>query len=223
MSPRFPESFFTLRDAASFRETDLTGEAEPQKSLRLPDGYEPNYAYPLLVWMHDGGGAEHEIHRVLPAISDRNFVGLGVRGEKPRATGYDWHAGPTAARKRASRVAVAVRDLRRHYNLHTERVILAGRGTGADAAARTFFARPEWFGGLVALGPTGTFLPTAPADSVLEGKPVLIDAPPASGGSFVDRLSDLGMFVTRCAVPSDPLGMLRQINRWLLADVCGVA
>lgn len=61
----------------------------------VPDRYEPNYAYPLLVLMHDEGGDELQLIESMPAISGRNHVGLGLRGLDPvvregKVTGYSW-------------------------------------------------------------------------------------------------------------------------------------
>ena len=46
----------------------------------VPQRYEPNYAYPLLVLFHGRGGDEDQLIRALPSVSWRNYVGLGLRG-----------------------------------------------------------------------------------------------------------------------------------------------
>ena len=43
----------------------------------VPENYEPNYAYPLVVWLHDAGRSERDIVDVLPHISMRNYFGPG--------------------------------------------------------------------------------------------------------------------------------------------------
>lgn len=49
----------------------------------IPRQYEPNYAYPLLVLFHPRGGDEDQMVRAMPALSWRNYVGLGLRGPEP--------------------------------------------------------------------------------------------------------------------------------------------
>src|SRR3954454_7927776 len=61
----------------------------------IPRQYEPNYAYPLLVLFHPRGGDEDQLVRAMPALSWRNYVGLGLRGpeavvKRDGASGYGW-------------------------------------------------------------------------------------------------------------------------------------
>jgi len=49
-------------------------------SLFAPLHYEPNYAYPLLVWLHGPGEDEHQLRRIMPSISLRNYVAVAPRG-----------------------------------------------------------------------------------------------------------------------------------------------
>jgi len=63
----------------------------------IPRQYEPNYAYPLLVMFHARGGDEEQFVRAMPALSWRNYVGLGLRGPEPvtkrdRLAGFGWGA-----------------------------------------------------------------------------------------------------------------------------------
>ncbi|HEX3998338.1 MAG TPA: alpha/beta hydrolase-fold protein [Pirellulales bacterium] len=49
-------------------------------SLFAPLHYEPNYAYPLLVWLHGPGHDEQQLRRIMPSISLRNYVAVAPRG-----------------------------------------------------------------------------------------------------------------------------------------------
>jgi phospholipase/carboxylesterase len=67
----------------------------------VPQRYEPNYAYPLLVLLHARGGDEQQMVRSMPAMSWRNYVGLSLRGPEVvvrngRVAGHGW--GPSFAR-----------------------------------------------------------------------------------------------------------------------------
>lgn len=61
----------------------------------IPQRYEPNYAYPLVVLFHGRGGDEHQLLTAMPALSWRNYIGLGLRGPEPlmrkgREAGFGW-------------------------------------------------------------------------------------------------------------------------------------
>src|SRR5439155_24886409 len=45
----------------------------------LPIGYEPNYPYPLLVFLHGNGGNEEQVLRLAPRVSRRNYICIGLR------------------------------------------------------------------------------------------------------------------------------------------------
>ena len=67
----------------------------------IPQRYEPNYPYPLLVLFHARGGDEQQLLRSMPALSWRNYVGLSLQGpeqvvRKGRVAGFGW--GPSFAR-----------------------------------------------------------------------------------------------------------------------------
>lgn len=72
-----------------------TGGAPLVEAMFVPQRYEPNYAYPLLVLFHGRGGDEQQMVRSMPALSWRNYVGLGLRGpesvvKRDREIGFSW-------------------------------------------------------------------------------------------------------------------------------------
>jgi phospholipase/carboxylesterase len=78
-----------------------TGAGSLIEARFIPQRYEPNYAYPLLVLFHARGGDEQQMVRSMPALSWRNYVGLSLRGpesviKRGREEGYGW--GPAFAR-----------------------------------------------------------------------------------------------------------------------------
>jgi phospholipase/carboxylesterase len=82
----------------------------------IPQRYEPNYAYPLLVLFHARGGDEQHMVRSMPALSWRNYVGLSLRGpeevlKRGRPEGFGW--GPVFVRpdRAAPRQATPVSEV----------------------------------------------------------------------------------------------------------------
>lgn len=123
---------------------------------KLPDAYEPGYAYPLLVLFHGRGGNEEQVLRVCPKISSQNFVYLSIRGPQPLGRrpsgqkGFGWEH-PSADTMFGEYVRLAVELTRRTYHIHSERVYLVGVNEGCDAAYRAGFALAGKVAGVVAL------------------------------------------------------------------------
>jgi phospholipase/carboxylesterase len=168
MSDPFDDSPFSL-------DADHAGATHP---VYLPRHYEPNYAYPLLVLLHGRGGDERQLLRLVPKMSERNFVAIGLRGPRrtqPRrdgTVGYCWDQAArdarigegTATRHRPrmpqpneslepldARVGDAVHVASHRFSIHPERIYLVGYGEGATAALRLGLRVPERFAGIVAL------------------------------------------------------------------------
>src|SRR3954470_8405870 len=97
-----PRSSFMSSDRLNAPSFDLsTGAGSLVEARFIPQRYEPNYAYPLLVLFHARGGDEQQMVRSMPALSWRNYIGLSLRGpesvtKRGRPEGHGW--GPSFAR-----------------------------------------------------------------------------------------------------------------------------
>ena len=237
MSRRFSDALFTR--AALDGSNPVPSESPAREpgpfEIYRPEGYEPNYAYPLVIWFHDAGGNERELHAMMSDVTDRNALGLALRGERVlRSGGFDWLGGDRPRRRQ--RLLAAMRELRSEYHIHTERIVLAGQGSGAGAAARVFWEQPEWYGGL-ALFDVGW--KSFPIDLIkrqeidlikrqeLVGKPVLLDLPTASlgdGREIASQMRATGLDVTyeHGRAGAIQYKTCRALDRWILGAVCGV-
>src|SRR6516165_3491270 len=74
--PRLCEGFYTSEVQAP--------QGRPLRTF-LPAGYEPNYPYPLLVFLHGHGSSEEQILRLAPRLSRRNYICIALRGPQPLA------------------------------------------------------------------------------------------------------------------------------------------
>src|SRR5215469_7821615 len=73
----------TLRHAEGFYTSEVhTPDRLPVRTF-LPTGYEPKYAYPLLVFFHGHGGSEEQVLRLAPRLSRRNYICISLRGPEP--------------------------------------------------------------------------------------------------------------------------------------------
>lgn len=149
-------SWRTFRPAEGF----YTSEVQAPKPLPvrtfLPVGYEPKYAYPLLVFFHGKGGNEEQILRLAPRLSRRNYVSIGLRGPvtlgaRPDGQpGFSWGDG-TWDTLIEDYMLRAVEQTRRTYHIHSERIYLAGFSEGATLAYRLALTFPERLAGIISL------------------------------------------------------------------------
>ena len=201
-------------------------------AVYLPEHYEAGYAYPLIVWFHGDGASEAELAQVMPSISDRNYIGVALRGDLVSGTGHGWSVDGTPSPELLQDVRSVVTSLRREYHIHSERIYLAGVGSGATTAVRLMLNKPEWFGGVISF--SGEMpKPDAPLAQVedLKDKRILLAT---SMGSTTTRVGDVvaagrllysagmkvGTRVYQGAESSPTTNMLRDLNSWLMDDIC---
>ena len=58
-------------------------------NLFVPMHYEPNYSYPLIVWLHGDGRDQNEMLKYMPSVSTRNYVALAVGSGQQAEFGED--------------------------------------------------------------------------------------------------------------------------------------
>lgn len=200
-----------------------------------PIHYEPNYAYPLVVWLHNAGDDEKQIRRVMPHVSLRNYVAVGPRGVVTESSGYSYSwtsdlASPQAAWQSVQEsIAVA----RKRYNVNPDRIFLAGLHDGGTMALRLALTQPEQFAGAISIG--GPFPMNCGALSRLAAVrdlPLLVMRGMESAGYPESQVCDeLRLFHAarmhvhlRQYMCGDELmvPMLRDMDAWLMERVTGM-
>ena len=126
-----------------------------QRHCFAPIHYTKGYQYPLVVWLHNDHHNHRQIDEVMPHISLRNYVGVGVCGNRslePTGFRFGWHdsnAGVAAANEAVSNAITAASST---YSIHPERIILAGYQAGGTMALRLAMMNPDQFSAVVSLG-----------------------------------------------------------------------
>lgn len=144
--------------------SQLDDDGRMPVSLFLPQAYEPRYPYPLLVFLHGYGEKEMQWIDVVPSLSRRNYICIGLRGLQPVArrdgeTGYCWGRNRRCDSVLEDYVLTAIRETMRVCHIHSERIFLAGICEGASIAYQIGLSFPEKFAGMIALN---GFLPQGP-------------------------------------------------------------
>ena len=136
-----------------------------------PLHYEPNYHYPLFVWLHGPGEDERNLLSIMPEMSLRNYVAVAPRGLPtvvPQGGGtgkgivgkendlrYVW-ADPSSDGRcdpdsLHRRVMTAIEEAKHRYSVALNRVFIGGAGPGGTAAMRVALMSPESFAGVLSL------------------------------------------------------------------------
>jgi phospholipase/carboxylesterase len=218
--------------------------------LFSPMHYEPNYAYPLLVWLHGTGGDERQLMRIMPAVSMRNYVAVAPRGllveqptrlptfdlsisailQRPKEQ-YDWiqseyHHWSTIEQRLFDCVTVA----QERCNVAAHRVFLAGFGTGGTAALRLAMLYPERFAGAAAFGgeiPDGNRI--FPSWQMTQPLSIFLGVD-GSAPDHACRMMELFYTAGLAAevqeypdVKQLTSAMLQDLNRWMMQVVCHVS
>ncbi len=181
----------------------------------VPDHYEPNYAYPLIAWLHTEAPRRALWKRLMRQISERNYVGASIVLDDPEQD--------------EEQIFEAVARLRRRFHLHTERVYLLGFEDAGTRALRLAFKRPEWFGGVAAISARFPKIarPLARFEA-LRGRRVLLGLDERDSGALtadVQRTRRLlwsaGMQVTCCMSSGGDrhAALFREIDRWIMQGI----
>ncbi len=225
-------SWQTFRPEEGFYTSEVQAAGPLPIRTFAPVGYEPRYAYPLIVFLHGHGGNEEQILRLAPRVSRRNFVALGLRGpiclgpNRKGALEYSW-GDATDLPKNEDYLLEAIRQIRLHYHIHSERIYLAGFAEGATLAYRLGLTFPERLGGVIALN--GAMprenrpllrLPELRALNVFIGHGIANSVVPISLARQDERLLwSAGLDVQMKTYPTTHRmhkDMLRDMNRWII-------
>lgn len=207
-------------------------------SVFAPLHYEPDYSYPLLVWLHGSGQNENHLRYVMPRISMRNYVAVAPRGNIAKAeeeftanpNSFTWCQTEKYVRLTLERVLESIEHARQRFHIHSNRIFLAGSGSGGTMAVRVGMSMPEHFCGIASLGgslPTGN----TPFLRLLDARrlPLLLsvdrdnpDYPDSIVCANLRLLHTAGMTVTlRQYPPGDFLSdlMLSDVDRWMMETI----
>jgi len=191
----------------------------------IPEHYEENYPYPLLIWLDSNPGDAKKFARRMAGISRRNYIGLQLP-----IPAFESGRPPCPSRIR-DLLQQSLPELRRCWNIHTERIFVAGLDEAAQFAVQLFLSRPDWFAGAVAfsgrfdrrlsipfrhpeLRGKRIFLATAKDDdrALMSAQVATGRTLGAAGLNVVTRLYD-GETLSESPVLSD-------VNAWLIDGLC---
>src|SRR3972149_6561820 len=142
-------------DAAALRRDRVRDLEVAPYATFAPIHYEPGYAYPLVVWLHGPLGNERQLYDVMPLVSMRNYVAIAPRGTgdaHARRSSFAWLDTADGVEEAESRVIDCVSAAQRRFNIHEQRILVAGLGHGGTMALRVAWNNPGKFAGAATFG-----------------------------------------------------------------------
>jgi phospholipase/carboxylesterase len=148
--------FASKENSAESPLLDTTDSRERNSyKLFVPMHYERNYAYPLLVWLHNGEASERQLTKIMPHISLRNYVAIAPRGTASRyeADGsetiacWDQTSEGIESAREAVRESIQTAVSRCHVN--PRKIFVAGYADGGTMALRIALTLPGQFAGAI--------------------------------------------------------------------------
>jgi len=130
---------------------------DSSRTLFVPLHYEPNYAYPLIVWLHGPGRNERQLLEIMPLVSRRNYVAVAPRGPCLGKDGLGgeicgWSQSPEHIHEAEQRIFDGIEAARRRLHVAADRVFLAGFDSGGTMALRVALGHPWRFAGVLSIG-----------------------------------------------------------------------
>lgn len=145
------------RPAASLEAARYSADrGESPAAFFAPLHYEPNYAYPLVVWLHGPSDDESQLKRIMPLISMRNYVAVAPRAPRrqDRLAGkaaYTWSQTAADWALAEQRAFDAIEMACDRFNIAAKRVFVAGYDCGGTTAFRLAMDHPHRFAGVLSL------------------------------------------------------------------------
>ncbi len=178
-----------------------------------PMGYEPEYKYPLVIWLSLDDVSGVTLRDWFPDLSDRNYLGAEVQ----------LRVGSTDI-QHADRVAIAIREVVAFHGIHKGRVWLAGTGHAADAVLRMLPILSKLVNGGIAIAPTRQ---TLQDHSVTLGNSLYLAVEGSVEHVNAEVMTeDWERHAGRChltvweSIGTSRLAMCRDLNAWLMHQVC---
>ena len=122
--------------------------------LFFPQHFEARYAYPLLIWLHSPDSSEYELDELMPAVSLRNYVAVGLRGPRVSSQGprrFCWSLQDECLAISEELTLEAARLAVEDLGINAARVFIGGYGVGGSVAQWVALRYPQYFGGAISI------------------------------------------------------------------------
>jgi phospholipase/carboxylesterase len=142
----------TNQKASSVSEAPAHFSVTSNHQVFLPLHFEPNYAYPLIVWFHSAGDDSQQLLRVMPSISLRNYCAVAPLGPTGNVhSGFFWPQDAHNIENAQRLVADAIQQTCEKVKIAPDRIFFAGYGSGGTMAFRIALRMADQIAGVASI------------------------------------------------------------------------
>lgn len=205
------------------------------KRVYVPMYYEKNYQYPLVVWLHNDGFNENQVCQVMPHISDRNHLAVGVRAPQlmdDSGQRFAWSVDRESVTVASRQIDAVIAEMVSQFNIHKDRIVLAGYQSGGSMAMQIALRQAGKYAAVISMGGQMDWsLASGLQSGSLPGKPfsILWQRAMLDAGfdqqlilSDVQRVQSLGLpMELRQYQDDDEMSTvaLNDVNQWIMRHV----
>jgi predicted esterase len=144
-------------------------------TIKLPKDYNPDRKYPLLVFLHGSGQDEQNL--LNSERSAGNFIEVAPYARDM----YQCYASDSSQND----IIEAIEDVKQHFSVDKDKIIIGGFSMGGYGALRTFYEHPELYKGVAVFAGH----PNLANDWLGEGHPNFLD------DKFLKNFSNIPVFI----------------------------
>ncbi len=122
--------------------------------LFYPKHFESSYRYPLFLWLHSPDSSEYELDELMPSVSTRNYIGIGLRGSEAstsRQSCFRWSMREASRRIAEELVLSSIQLATEDLLIDSDRVYVGGYGQGGSLAQWIGLRNPGQIAGVVSI------------------------------------------------------------------------
>ena len=109
-------------------------------TIKVPHDYDPEKAYPLMVFLHGSGRTDENMFQYHPYLTKGDFIQIA-----PNARGISHYYGTQNA---LMDIKEAIDDASENYSIDPSKIILSGFSMGGYGVYRTLYEYPDLFKGI---------------------------------------------------------------------------
>lgn len=145
-------------EASQPQKHERCGSGILRHNIYIPSRYEPNYAYPLVIFLHDDQQSTASIDHMMITLTKQNFLGAAIYWPKLKRSPSDgsanraaWSQDAASIERTQASIADCIDQVDLRFNFNRRKIFLMGLGSGASMAMNVGLQHPAALAGVISL------------------------------------------------------------------------